>query len=223
VDMYPTCITIAFMALPLPGERPVPLAEIFLAALTVLGLCALGCATPTRTRRVPSSVFQASRTEVRASHHATSSARGRRERAVEEGAALVENTLHAAGLRFGTDGSTRALWGYMRTSHQVISPADARPGDVLFFDTRGTAPEPACADHAGIIERLYDDGSFGFVESRGGQVRHSFVDPERPTLRRGEAGQVLNTFLRPKLVSDPEGTRYFAGEMLCGIARVASP
>jgi hypothetical protein len=220
--MYPTCITIAFMALPLPGERPVPLAEIFLATLAVLGLCALGCATPTRTRRLPSSVFQASRTEVRAGHHAAPLPRARRERPVEEGAALVEQTLHAAGLHFGTDGSTRALWGYMRTSHEVVAPADARPGDVLFFDTRGTAPEPDCADHAGIVERVYEDGSLGFVESRGGQVRHSFVDPEHPTLRRGESGQVLNTFLRPKLVSDPEGARYFAGEMLCGIARIAS-
>jgi hypothetical protein len=230
--MYPTCITISFMALPLPGERPLPLAEVFLAALAVLGLCALGCATPTRTRRLPSSVFQASRTDLRGDHHAP--ARGLRRTAAHEargeahgeahgeGAELVEHTLHAAGLRFGTDGSTRALWGYMRTSHQVVSAADARPGDVLFFDTRGTAPEPGCADHAGIVETVYDDGRLGFVESRGGQIRHSLVDPERPTLRRDAGGQVLNTFLRPKLVSDPEGTRYFAGEMLCGIARVAS-
>jgi hypothetical protein len=210
------------MALPLPGQRPLPIAEVFLAALVVLGLCALGCATPTRTRRLPSSVFQASRTEVRGGHHASSSSSRGLRRNAEEGAELVEHTLHAAGLRFGTDGSTRALWGYMRTSHQVVSSADARPGDVLFFDTRGTAPEPDCADHAGIVERVYDDGSLGFVESRGGQVRHSYVDPDRPTLRRGEGGQVLNTFLRPKLVSDPEGARYFAGEMLCGIARVAS-
>ncbi len=209
------------MALPLPGERPLPLAEVFLAALAVLGLCALGCATPTRTRRLSPSVFQASRTEVRGGHHV--SARGlRKSQAPDEGAELVEHTLHAAGLRFGTDGSTRALWGYMRTSHEVVSAADARPGDVLFFDTRGTAPEPGCADHAGIVESVYDDGRIGFVESRGGQVRHSVVDPARPTLRRDAGGQVLNTFLRPKLVSDPDGARYFAGEMLCGIARVAS-
>jgi hypothetical protein len=204
------------MALPLPGERPVPLAEVLLATVAVLGLCALGCATPTRTRRLPSSIFQASRVEVRGGHHAS------RRNPGDEGALLVERTLHAAGLRFGTDGSTRALWGYMRTSHQVVSPADARPGDIVFFDTRGTTPEPACADHAGIVESVDGDGRLGFLEARGGQVRHSYVDPERPTLRRDERGQVLNTFLRPKLVSDPDGAHYFAGEMLCGVARVAN-
>jgi hypothetical protein len=203
------------MALPLPGERPLPLREIVLAALAVVGLCALGCASSPHTRRLPPSVFQASRIEVRGGrHHA-------RAGASSEGALLVERSLHAAGLRFGTDGSARALWGYMRTSHEVVPPASARPGDVLFFDTRPAGREPDCADHAGIVESVDGDGRLGFIEARGGQVRHSFVDPERPTLRRGESGQILNTFLRPKLVSDPPDARYFAGEMLCGVARVA--
>jgi hypothetical protein len=204
------------MALPLPGERPRPrVVEAVLAAAVVLGLCAFGCATPTRTRRVPASVFQASRSETRGAH------RGLRRPHGDESAALVERALHQAGLRFGTDGSVRALWGYMRTSHEVVASADAHPGDVLFFDTRGTGPDPDCADHAGIVESVDSDGRLGFVEARDGQVRHSFVDPERPTLRRDERGQVLNTFLRPKRVSDPPETRYYAGEMLCGIGRAS--
>jgi hypothetical protein len=111
----------------------------------------------------------------------------------------------------------------MRTSHRLIAPMDARPGDVVFFDTRGTGPEPACADHAGIVESFDSDGRLGFIEARGGQVRHSFVHPELPTLRRGDRGQILNTFLRPKLIGDPADARYYAGEMLCGIARVTRP
>jgi hypothetical protein len=203
------------MALALPDERPLPVGHVLLAALAILGLCALGCGTPARTRRLPSSVFQASRTELRG-HHA-------RRPAGDEGALLVERSLHAAGLRFGTDGSARALWGYMRTAHEVVSPANARPGDVLFFDSRGAGPELDCADHAGIVESVAPDGRVSFVEARGGQVRHSFVDPERPTLRRDERGQVLNTFLRAKRVDDPDGARYYAGEMLCGVARVSRP
>jgi hypothetical protein len=201
------------MALLLPGERSRrPLLELALAAFAVLGLCAFGCAAPNGTRRVPASVFHSSRFESHG-RHAPRRSRG------DESAALVEHALHQAGLRFGTDGSVRALWGYMRTSHEVISAGDARPGDVLFFDTRGTDEDPSCADHAGIIERVDGDGRIGFVEARGGEIRHSFVDPAHPTTRRDEHAQILNTFLRPKLVNDPPEARYFAGEMLCGIAR----
>jgi hypothetical protein len=201
VDIYPTCNTITSMAR---------------LTLVVLGLCALGCASTPPTRRLPASVFRGARFEART---------GRRpaRAPADEGALLVERTLHAAGLRFGTDGTARALWGYMRTSHELVSPPDARPGDVLFFDTRGAEAEADCADHAGIVESVDADGRLGFVEARGGQVRHSFVDPRRPALRRGESGQILNSFLRAKLPTDPPTARYFAGEMLCGVARVAQP
>ena len=205
----------AFMALLLPGERARPhVLEAVIAAAVVLGLCALGCATPTRTRRFPASVFQSSRVEAKGARRAAHHAHG------DESAALVERALHAEGLRFGTDGSVRALWGYMRTAHEVVSPTEARAGDVVFFDTHGDDEAPSCADHAGIVESVDGDGRVGFVEARGGEVRHSFVDPSRPTLRRDERGQILNSFLRPKLISDPPESRYFAGEMLCGVTRV---
>jgi hypothetical protein len=203
------------MALPLPGERPRPrLVEAVLAAAVVLGLCAFGCASPSGTRRLPASVFRAARYETRAGHRPPHRPRG------DESAAFVERALHESGLRFGTDGSVRALWGYVRTSHELIAAAAARPGDVLFFDTRGTDPVLDCADHAGIVESVDGEGRLGFVEARDGQVRHSFVAPARPGLRRDEHAQILNTFLRPKLVSDPPDARYFAGEMLCGVGRV---
>jgi hypothetical protein len=203
------------MALLLPGERSSPrLVEVVLAVAAVLALSALGCASPNATRRLPPSVFHAARFEGRGGHHP-----GRRPRG-DESAALVERSLHQAGLRFGTDGSVRALWGYMSTSHEVVAAAEARPGDVLFFDTRGTGPVPECADHAGLVESVDASGRIAFVEARGGEVRHSFVDPARPTTRRGDGAQVINSFLRPKLVSDPPEARYFAGEMLCGVGRV---
>jgi len=204
------------MPLLLPGERRRPgLAEALLATAAVLGLCALGCGAATSTRRLPASVFRASRFETHGGRRVGRRARG------DESAALVERSLHQAGLRFGTDGSVRALWGYMRTSHEMIAPAEARPGDVLFFDTRGTGPVANCADHAGIVESVDEDGRLGFVEARDGQVRHSFVDPARPTLRRGEHAQILNSFLRPKRITDPPEARYFAGEMLCAVGRVS--
>jgi hypothetical protein len=203
------------MALQLPGERRRPgLVEALLGTAAVLGLCVLGCATPTSTRRLPASVIRASRFDSHGARHPSRRARG------DESAALVERALHQAGLRFGTDGSVGALWGYVRTSHEVIAPADAQPGDVLFFDTQGTGPVVDCADHAGIVESVDEDGRLGFVEARDGQVRHSFVDPALPALRRGDHAQILNSFLRPKRITDPPGTRYFAGEMLCGVGRI---
>lgn len=208
------------MSLPLPGERRFRWLEVFLAMIVVLGLCALGCATPRAyTRGAAPSVFQAARFEAERSPAAVARGRLNRRGAADEGAAFVERALHDAGLRFGTDGSTRALWGYLRTAHRVVGAADARPGDILLFDSRGVAPTPECADRAGIVESVGAGGRITFVEARGGQVRRSFVDPAHPSSRRDARGEILNSFLRPIRIDDPPGARYFAGEMLCGVAR----
>jgi hypothetical protein len=204
------------MALLLPGERqPGRFWEVLLAMVVVLGLCALGCAssTPVQTRRLPASVFQAARLEAR-TYRPTAHR--------DEGAALVEQSLHRAGLRFGTDGTTGALWRYLSSAHRPLAPAQTRPGDVLFFETRAGWDPPDCerADHAGVVESVAADGRIGFWEARGGQVRRSFVDPRRPTLRRTEHGEIANSFLRAKSVDDEPSARYFAGEMLCGVVRV---
>jgi hypothetical protein len=183
--------------------------------LILLAAAVAGCGSAASTRRLPASVFAAARIEARRDRPA-GPGRGRG----DEGSEFVQQALHRAGLHFGTDGSTRALWGYLRTSQRMVAPAEARPGDVLFFDVWGTAAEPACADHAGIVESVDRDGRIGFIELRGGRVRRSFVEPGRPTVRRDPGGRVLNTFLRPKLVGEPPGARHFAGEMICGAARV---
>ena len=201
------------MRLLLPGERSFSWLEVCLAVVVVLGLCALGCTAPrAHTRGVSPSVFQAARYEAR--HPASSRSDGR-----DEGAAFVERALHDAGFRFGTDGTPRALWGYLRTSHRLVSAGEVRAGDLLFFDTRGTGPTPACADRTGIVETVAADGRIGFVEARGGRIQRGYVDPFHPRDRRSARGELLNSFLRPIRIDDPPGTRYFAGEMLCGIAR----
>jgi hypothetical protein len=181
------------MPLQLPNEPRPRLWGALFAVIAVIGLCALGCATP-RALRPPA----------------------------DEGAAFVERGLHREGLRFGTDGSTRALWGYLSASHRVVPPASARPGDVLFFDLRPDAAKPSCDDgagHAGIVEAVSRDGRITFVEARAGRVRQSFLDPAHPTLRRDDRGEIANSFRRRKQVDDPAPARYFAGQMLCGVAR----
>ena len=199
------------MSLPLPGERSFSWLEVFAAVVVVLVLCSLGCAPPGAGMRArPARLVDAARREAR---HLRPDSGGR------ESAAFVERALHDVGFHFGTDGSARALWGYLRTSHSIVEPAEAHPGDVVFFDTRGVAAVPECADEVGIVEGVGRDGRITFVEARDGRVRRSYVDPGRPTERRNAAGEILNSFLRPIRIDDPPGTRYFAGEMLCGIAR----
>lgn len=201
------------MRLLLPGERRFSWLEVGLAVVIVVGLCALGCAAPrAHTRGVNPSLFQAARYEAR---HPTFP--GHEDR--DEGAAFVERALHDAGFRFGTDGTPGALWGYLRTSHRLVGAAEVRAGDILFFDTQGTGPAPACADRTGIVEKVTADGRIGFVEAHGGRIRRGYVDPAHPRDRRGVRGEILNSVLRPIRIDDPSGTRYFAGEMLCGIGR----
>jgi hypothetical protein len=136
---------------------------------------------------------------------------------------VVVDQLHAAGFHFGTDGTPGALWGYLRTAHERVDLDDARPGDVIFFDTRSREDAaPTCADRVGIIERVDPDGRITFLEARAGLMQRGYVDPRSPMQRRNERGEILNSFLRPKRIGDPERTRYFAGEMLCGVARMRS-
>lgn len=209
------------MALLLPGESRNPrLLEVVVAVAAVIGLCALGCATPTRTRRMPS-VWRSMQQHdgLRVAIRRPPLPQANR----DESATVVAASLHKAGLRFGTDGSTRALWGYLSTTHDVVSPPYARPGDFVFFDTRGGAnADPECADHVGVVQKVDASGRITFVEARGGTMRTSYVTPSLPLARRDGQGEILNSFLRAKKISDPPEARYFAGEMLCGIARVSS-
>src|SRR4051794_7720279 len=71
-------------------------------------------------------------------------------------AAPIERALHARGLRFGTDGSVGALYAYMRDVHKAVTPAKARPGDVVFFDV--DAEGLGCGNHVGLVEAVDPDG-----------------------------------------------------------------
>lgn len=130
-------------------------------------------------------------------------------------ARLVEDSLHGRGIRFGTDGSVESLFAFSRDHFAQIDASQARGGDVLFFDVgRG------CGGHAGIVETAEPGGRIGFREWRGGSSHHSFVAPRTPYLRRDDRGRIMNTFLRPKRIDDPDDAAYFAGEMLCAVFRV---
>lgn len=192
---------------------------------------AWGCGTTrAHSRRVPAAIVQGHHGRAPSARAARAARKPSREvhqkstpiavRPGHESAAFVAGALRQTGLRFGTDGTTGALWGYMSQSHQLIAPAAARPGDVLFFDTRADPDDAGCADHAALVAEVEPDGRIVFAEVRDGAFRKSVVDPVRPTVRRNERGEIANSFLRAKTIDDPPGARYFAGEMLCGVVRV---
>lgn len=127
---------------------------------------------------------------------------------------LVERSLHQRGIRFGTDGSARALYAFLQSRYPAVRGAQARTGDILFFDLGD-----GCAEHTAVVESVDPSGRVAFREWRDGSVLHSFADANRPRERRDEGGRILNSFLRIKRPDDQPGTRYFAGEMLCAVIR----
>jgi hypothetical protein len=209
-----------------------------LMPLIFLGLVAPGCARRrVEARQLPAWVFHASRAERGGRRPPVRSAMLPRPRGglhgKSEAADMVAAALQGSGLRFGTDGSVAALWGYLKASHVAVPPAAValRRDDVVFFDfDAGDRPEiagiagpaPARCDppeHVGIVSGVEQDGRIAFVEAREGHVLASFADPAQPRLRRDGSGRIRNSFLRPKRVGDPPGLPIFAGEMLCGVVR----
>lgn len=130
-------------------------------------------------------------------------------------ASPVEQSLRSRGIRFGTDGSSPALFAFVREHFAEVPVREASRGDVVFFDLGS-----GCGGHVGLIETVEPGGRIGFRERRDGETRHSYVSPAAPYARRDDRGRILNTFLRPKRMDDGPETRYFAGEMACAIFHV---
>ena len=128
---------------------------------------------------------------------------------------VVERSLHERGIRFGTDGTPGSLYQFLHTQHPEVPASEARPGDVLFFDMGDGS---GCGGHTGLVDLVDNNGRLMFREWRDGSARRSYVHPGQPHTRR-DGAQIMNTFLRVKLPSDPPSTHYFAGEMLCSVVR----
>lgn len=140
-----------------------------------------------------------------------------------ESSDFVVAALQSAGLRFGTDGTVRALWKYLRDAHPAVPPTAARPGDVLLFRVAPVAggEENGCdtPDDAAIVSEVDGTGRIGFIQARHGRAVLSFVDPMHPRMRRDQEGQVRNSFLRVAHPGEPAWTPLLAGEMLCAVSR----
>jgi hypothetical protein len=136
--------------------------------------------------------------------------------------ALAERAMRRQGVTFGTDGSPEAIYAYATMRHKTIAPREAGLGDLVFFDHLSRGEKENCGSHVGVVVDVAPNGAITFKEHRDGQLRKSVLHPEWTRHRRDPQGRVINSFLRPKLKSDPVGTRYYAGEMLCRVIRVKS-
>jgi len=178
----------------------------------LIGVVALSAACATAT----SQSIQVPATQVR-SAGALHQVDARQKKTGRVAASPVEESLRGRGIRFGTDGSSPALFGFVRERFAEIPPEHASRGDVLFFDMGS-----GCGGHAGLVETVEPAGRIGFRERRDGDTRHSYVTPRTPYVRRDGQGRIMNTFLRPKRMDDARATTYFAGEMLCAVFHVES-
>ena len=177
-------------------------------------LAASGCAT------IPTETWQVRPPVVRGSSSGPppgSSSRRRRAGAEHSNTAVgvVERSLHERGIRFGTDGTPGSLYQFLHAQYPNVAASEARPGDVLFFDMGDGS---GCGGHTGLVDLADGTGRLIFREWRDGSARRSYLHPGQPHTRR-DGALVLNTFLRIKLPDDPPSTRYFAGELLCGVVR----
>jgi hypothetical protein len=189
--------------------------DVIKMAPRVIHLCSIlalsaGCSTLTAQS------IQAPPPRVRSIAVSTRAADGRDTR--RTGPGPVEQSLASRGVRFGTDGSSMALFANVREHYPVVPVRAAVMGDLVFFDMG-----QGCGGHVGLVETVEPSGRIGFRERRDGDTRHSYATPSTPYLRRDARGRIMNTFLRAKHLDDRPDTAYFAGEMLCAIFRVAGP
>jgi hypothetical protein len=113
------------------------------------------------------------------------------------------------------DGPALVALAESRGALRRIEPAapgeSYRLGDLLVFD-RVVGSDPASL--VAVVVSVDDRGAIEFVYLARGVIRRGYVTPAAPSLRRDEAGRILNTFVRHSDGNDPSGTRHLAGDLL---------
>lgn len=186
-----------------------------LVGLLAIAMLAVGCSAASTQRPWPVAAEVHAKGPPVAKRNLGSAASLRRP---VTAATLVERSLRDRGLDFGTDGSVQALYSYAISQHEAVDPRQARPGDLLFFDSAAEAS--GCGNHVGLVEGIAPGGAIKFRERRDNEERTSIADPLRPARRRDDAGRVINTFMRARQPNDAVGTRYYAGQMVCSVIRI---
>lgn len=87
-------------------------------------------------------------------------------------------------------------------------------GDLLLFDRVGKDNREQLI---ALVTARQQRGVFELAYLAAGVWRRGLIDPMRPRLHRDGEGRVVNTFLRHRRATLPEGTRFLTGELLVGV------
>jgi hypothetical protein len=98
--------------------------------------------------------------------------------------------------------------GALADGESATSPPEL--GDLLLFDNV-TADHPASL--VAVVVSTDSRGVVEFVYLGRGVVRRGYLSRAHPTDKRDADGRALNTFIRHSDGTDPQGTRYLAGEL----------
>jgi hypothetical protein len=128
----------------------------------------------------------------------------------------------------GEDRWIRELYRALKADGLTYDREQPLPGDLVFFhntaDDNGDARNNDWYSLAGVVKAVDAHGTVTFIAYVGDEVQELVMNVARPEVRRDETeGAVLNSFVRAKKLSDPEHSRYLAGELFAGFASAGLP
>ncbi len=150
---------------------------------------------------------------------------------------FVEAVYQAEGIPFREalslapedgDSSVAAIYRSV-SAHGILfsSEIPPLPGDLVFFndtyDRNGNGELDDPLTHMGIVEEILEGGTVTFLHRGSRGVARGRMTLDTPDVARDASGEVLNTRLRLVRRSDPDGTRYLAGQLFAAFGRFDPP
>lgn len=148
-----------------------------------------------------------------------------------DGASFIAHVMKVSGVEHPVDygdAYLRDLYKHLKAKGLTYDGETPLPGDLVFFhntaDTNGDGRNNDWYSLCGVVKSVDEDGTVAFIAVVRGEVQELLMNLGRPEVRRDESkAAYLNSFLRPKSLTDPEYTQYLAGELYAGFATVALP
>lgn len=127
---------------------------------------------------------------------------------------------------FRIDGNTRSLWEEARVRKLTHRRKRPQVGDVAFFDQTYDRNGNGLLDddltHVAVVLAVDADGTIRMAHGGSSRGRTElYMNLYRPHDRQDASGRILNDYLRVRRNSDPPATRYLAGELWRGFARLS--
>ncbi len=131
---------------------------------------------------------------------------------------LIEAVYAKAGMELkGSSKEMYAMASQMGVLHRTTRP---NLGDIAFFDNTYDRNKNGRLDdrltHVALVVGVAPDGTVELVHKGGQGVKRIHMNLKHRDMRRSEAGQDWNDYLRTRRSGDPKRTKYLAGELWVG-------